>query len=166
MCRTNSCSTRSRSSRIGSKICARSAVTGSSARCRSRGCRQVVGFTILDSAPECQRAKPLRAHVTLDAKSASKLRVTERPPAARSASLADRGERLERRARRSAGSFRLPRCGTGARYGLSVSTSSRSAGTIFAASRRSAGLRKRHDAGEREVKAEVERRAAPSPRRR
>src|SRR5262249_45922784 len=31
--------------------------------------------------------------------------------------------------RTSAGSFRFPRCGTGARYGLSVSTITRSAGT-------------------------------------
>ena len=40
----------------------------------------------------------------------------------------------------NAGSFRFPRTGTGARYGLSVSTSSLSGGTSFATSRRSAAV--------------------------
>jgi TatD DNase family protein len=43
---------------------------------------------------------------------------------------------------RYAGSFRLPRKGTGARYGLSVSTSSRSAGAAAAACRRDSALGK------------------------
>ena len=58
-----------------------------------------------------------------------------------------------------AGWFVRPRCGTGARYGLSVSASSRSAGTARAAACRSVGRLERDDAAEAQERAEVE--AAP-----
>ena len=65
-----------------------------------------------------------------------------------------------------AGSFRLPRSGCGARYGLSVSARIRSAGTAAAASRSAAAFGIGHVAGERDVVAALERagRAAPGPR--
>ena len=48
------------------------------------------------------------------------------------------------------GSFVRPRCGTGARNGLSVSTSSRSSGHLVAASRTSCRVLERHDPAERD----------------
>ena len=56
-----------------------------------------------------------------------------------------------------AGSLRLPRYGTGARNGASVSTSSRSSGTNARDLAQRLGLRERHDAGQRDVEPEVER---------
>ena len=56
----------------------------------------------------------------------------------------------------NAGSLRLPRCGTGARYGRSVSASSRSAGAILAASR-SAAERETSRFRQTTVEPEVER---------
>ena len=47
--------------------------------------------------------------------------------------------------RQKAGSHTLPRCGTGARKGLSVSTSSRSSGIIFATSCKSLAIFEGHD---------------------
>src|SRR6266513_4786724 len=60
MWRTNSCSTASRSSRIGSKICPRSAESGEF--CIVSATKVLPGkdrFTILELVAECQRAKPL-----------------------------------------------------------------------------------------------------------
>src|SRR3982750_14946 len=60
MWRTNSCSTASRSSRIGSKICPRSAESGEF--CIVSAKKVLPGkdrFTILELVTECQRAKPL-----------------------------------------------------------------------------------------------------------
>src|SRR3954471_23267694 len=60
MWRTNSCSTASRSSRIGSKICPRSAESGEFFIVSVK--KVLPGkdrFTILELVGECQRAKPL-----------------------------------------------------------------------------------------------------------
>src|SRR6185436_1055978 len=60
MCRTNSRSTASRSSRIGSKICARSAESGEFCiMSAKKGALEKVRFTILNFVRRCQRAKPL-----------------------------------------------------------------------------------------------------------
>ncbi len=56
----------------------------------------------------------------------------------------------------NAGSLRFPRCGTGARNGLSVSVSSRSSGTSRAVSRRAPALWNVMMPGKRDVEAEVE----------
>ena len=64
-----------------------------------------------------------------------------------------------------AGSLGLPRTGCGARYGLSVSASMRSAGTRAAASRSSRRLRVGDVAGERDVPAALERRLEQRGRR-
>ena len=57
--------------------------------------------------------------------------------------------------RTNAGSFRLPRCGTGARYGASVSTSSRSSGVSRMACVQ-APVPEGHHAAERDIVAEVQ----------
>ena len=54
------------------------------------------------------------------------------------------------------GSFARPRCGTGARNGLSVSTSKRSSGHCAAAARHVGRVLERHDATERDVHACVQ----------
>ena len=66
----------------------------------------------------------------------------------------------------NAGSLGLPRCGTGARYGLSVSTNTRSAGASAAAARTSSADLERHDAAERQVAVAIERERAPRRDRR
>src|SRR5688572_1338543 len=59
MWRTNSCSTASRSPRMGSKICARSAETGMFCAVSVNGNSRDGRPTIPDSGAGCQRAKPL-----------------------------------------------------------------------------------------------------------
>ena len=62
----------------------------------------------------------------------------------------------------SAGSFGLPRYGSGVRNGESVSTSTRSAGVMRAASRSVVGVLERDDAAERQVAPAVERQRVAS----
>ena len=71
--------------------------------------------------------------------SRSKLRVVASRNRARRRRRAPRPARAPS-PRTKAGSLRLPRCGTGARYGASVSTSSRSSGVMRAASRTASRL--------------------------
>ena len=127
MWRTNSCSTASRSPRIGSKICARSAKTAISALCRSMGTAAWCGrLTILNFRAECQRAKPLlRRRLVMQERQAA-----DRHTASAAVPAEHRREFYRvcwphlppARPRTSAtvpppcatnaGSFRLPRCGT------------------------------------------------------
>ena len=110
------------------------------------------------------RPDPVRARAAPGSRSASPLDA-EDPRRVRARQLGDlvrRRRRAPRPARRrrattNAGSFGLPRCGSGARYGLSVSTSTRSAGASAAAARSVVGGLERDDAAERQVAIAVER---------
>ena len=72
------------------------------------------------------------------------------------------GELSRRSPARKAGSLRLPRCGSGARYGQSVSTSNLSIGTDRATSRKAAAFLNVSTPGERDVKAHLDRVAGKS----
>ena len=160
MCRTNSCSTASRSSRIGSKICARSAETADFCAVSLKGCRKarsgrlrIVGFARGVNA--LSRLKRNR----LDQGTASRRRFVQRAPRSAAVNAAHGGERLDHRAT-NAGSFRLPRMrhrrqSTARRFRPAADRRARAWRPRAAPPR----LRKRHDSGKRDVKAEVERRA-------
>src|ERR671936_2160312 len=78
-----------------------------------------------DRAPHAGMRLPNSARALARLRAASDVRSLPRSRAARATVAAT-----------NAGSFRLPRCGAGARYGASVSNSTRSSGTRRAASRR------------------------------
>ena len=113
-------------------------------------------FTILNFRAGCQRAKPLRFDVSFRPLRRACIEIAgslARRVRRRSTRRAIVGQRSQQPATTYAGSLRLPRYGTGARYGrvgFGQKPIRRARSAPLAADR--LGLREGHDAGEREVR--------------